>query len=90
MSDTLDPLVRDLVEWIAKEPRSHADVIDAWRTSCPRLTVWEEATERGYVKREFVAGRGAMVVATDAGRQLLGRDRRKTAMPAESTLHRNA
>jgi hypothetical protein len=33
----LDPLILDLLEWIGREPRSYADVIDAWRTSCPRL-----------------------------------------------------
>jgi hypothetical protein len=85
MSDILDPLVCDLVEWIAKEPRSHAEVIDAWRTSCPRLTVWEEATERGLVTREFVPGRGAMVVVTEAGRRLLRRDRSGRPMPVQST-----
>lgn len=74
MADTLDPLVRDLVEWVAKEPRRHADVIDTWRTSCPRLTVWEEAVERGYVAREFVPGRGAMIVVTQAGQRLLRGD----------------
>jgi hypothetical protein len=39
-SHDLDPLILDLLESIAREPRSHADVLDAWRTSCPRLTVW--------------------------------------------------
>jgi len=71
MPSTIDPLVRDLVEWIAKEPRPYADVIEAWRTSCPRLTVWEEATDRGYVERKVVEGQGAHVFATDAGRRFL-------------------
>lgn len=71
MAETLDPLVRDLVEWIAREPRSYADVLDAWRTSCPRLTVWEEATERGYVTREFQTGTPAMVTVTTAGQAFL-------------------
>jgi len=35
MVDTLDPLVLDLVEWIAKAPRPYAEVIETWRTSCP-------------------------------------------------------
>ncbi len=35
MTDTLDPLVRDLVEWVAKKPRTYAEVIEVWRTSCP-------------------------------------------------------
>ena len=67
----LDPLVRDLVEWVAREPRAYADVIDAWRTSCPRLTVWEEACERGFVTRRFVAGEGASVHVTEAGKRFL-------------------
>lgn len=66
-----DPLVFDLVEWIAREPRSYAEVIDAWRTSCPRLTVWEDAVDRGFVKRETAAGRGTQVVVTASGRQFL-------------------
>ena len=48
----LDPLILDLLEWIGREPRSYADVIDAWRTSCPRLTVWEDAMDRGFAVRE--------------------------------------
>ena len=63
----LDPLVLDFVEWISRKPRAYADVLDAWRTSCPRLTVWEDASERGFVTREFRKGRGATVRVTDAG-----------------------
>jgi hypothetical protein len=40
MTDTLAPLVRDLVAWVAAGPRPYGEVLDAWRTSCPRLTVW--------------------------------------------------
>ena len=70
MPSTLDPLVRDLVEWVAREPRPYADVLDAWRTSCPRLTVWEEAEERGFVERRR-AGGTTLVAATPAGRAFL-------------------
>ena len=38
-----DPLVLDFVEWVAREPRAYSEVIDAWKTSCPRLTIWEDA-----------------------------------------------
>lgn len=71
MTDTLDPLVRDLVEWVAKSPRTYAEVIEVWRTSCPRLTVWEDAADRGLVERRNVSGVGAQVVATEAGLQFL-------------------
>ncbi len=56
MVETTDPLVLDLVEWIARQPRMYSEVIETWRTSCPRLTIWEDAVDRGYVAREAVAG----------------------------------
>jgi hypothetical protein len=65
------PLVLDLVEWIATEPRAYADVMDAWRTSCPRLTIWEDAVDHGFVVRMYRDGVGAMVDVTDAGRAFL-------------------
>jgi hypothetical protein len=51
MADTLDPLVLDFLEWLAREPRPYAEVMDVWRTSCPRLTVWEDSVDRGFVTR---------------------------------------
>ena len=71
MSDQLDPLVLDLVEWVAQRPRRYAEVIEVWRTSCPRLTVWEDAVDRGYVARQPGAGTGVQVTVTPAGEQLL-------------------
>ena len=70
MSNVIDPLVLDLVEWVAKEPRPYAEMLDAWRTSCPRLTVWEEACDRGLVKRTPVDG-GTVVVVTAPGLRFL-------------------
>ena len=71
MSFSLDPLVADLVEWVANEPRPYAEVMEAWRTSCPRLTVWEDASDRGYVECKAVPGRGVMVFTTQSGRNFL-------------------
>ena len=71
MSEKLDPLILDLVEWVAREPRAYADVMEAWRTSCPRLTVWEDAVDRGFVARERADGATLNVVVTAAGRQFL-------------------
>ena len=64
----VDSLVFDLVEWVGKQPRSYREVMDAWRTSCPRLTVWEEATDRGLLARN-----GDRVLLTERGRALLSR-----------------
>jgi hypothetical protein len=49
---TIEPLILDLLEWLASRERTYEEVMDAWRTSCPRLTVWEDANERGLVATE--------------------------------------
>ena len=72
MSETTDPLVLDLLEWLAPAPRPYADVMEAWRTSCPRLTIWEDAVDGGLVIR-----RDGLVEVTPLGRRRLdeaGRD----------------
>ena len=71
MSAAPEALVLDLVEWVAKSPRPYEDVIDVWRTSCPRLTVWEDALERGLVERTAPGAAGVFVVATQRGQALL-------------------
>jgi len=71
MPDAMEPLILDLVESVARAPRPYADVIDAWRTSCPRLTVWEEAVDRGLIAFRAAAGSAVIVEATDDGRAAL-------------------
>jgi hypothetical protein len=70
MRDATDALVLDLVEWIARESRPYAEAIEIWRTSCPRLTVWEDAMDRGYVARRPTAD-GLRVTVTAGGERLL-------------------
>ena len=64
-------LVLDLVEWVAERPRAYAEVMDAWRTSCPRLTIWEDAVDHRFVLRAQRDGAGLMVEATAEGRAFL-------------------
>ena len=71
MADSADPLVLDFVEWIARQPRPYAEVIATWRTSCPRLTIWEDAVDAGYVARKTVASAGVIVTVTEEGEKLL-------------------
>jgi hypothetical protein len=88
MSDAPESLVFDLVEWVAKEPRTYAEMLDAWRTSCPRLTIWEDAIERKLVMRKPVAGRGTMVVVTEAGRRFLTAARQPATTREPAALRR--
>ena len=72
MSD-LEPLILDMLAWLSRERRSYADVLDAWRTSCPRLTVWEDALDRGLIKREREPGGRTVIVLTEEGHAFLQR-----------------
>jgi hypothetical protein len=74
MTGTVEPLILDLLEWVANRERSYEEVMDAWRTSCPRLPVWEEANDRGLITTERVSGR-FLVRVTPAGVLLLQRTR---------------
>ncbi len=84
MSDVIGPLVRDLVTWCARAPRPYSEVLDAWRTSCPRLMVWEEAVARGLVETRTTE-RGLVVEVTPAGRTFAELVRPEGAPPAAPT-----
>jgi D-3-phosphoglycerate dehydrogenase / 2-oxoglutarate reductase len=66
-SDPVDSLVLDLLEWIGAEPRPYAEVLEAWRTSCPQLPVWEEANARGFIKRHRSIAGVPLVSVTASG-----------------------
>jgi hypothetical protein len=81
LPDPVDALLLDLLEWIGPGPRPYREVLDAWRTSCPRLPVWELATERGFITRHR-APEGSLVSVSAAGAEHLARRRvRQAASP---------
>lgn len=79
MPEQINALVLDLVEWVAKEPRPYAEVMDAWRTSCPRLTIFEDAIDRGFIESRTAPGGGVLVAVTAAGVAVLRENRRLPA-----------
>lgn len=67
-------LTRDFLAWIDREPRSYAETMEAWRTHCPRFTIWEDALADDLVCLERSAGARASearVVLTPRGRAML-------------------
>jgi hypothetical protein len=50
-------------------------VLEAWRTSCPRLPVWEEANDRGYIERHHEPELSRFVSVSEAGAEHLQRYR---------------
>ena len=79
MSDPVEALIIDLLEWIGPRPRPYAEVMEAWRTSCPRLPVWEEANARGYLARDYSADVGALVCVSPLGLAAIERYRRSSS-----------
>jgi DNA-binding PadR family transcriptional regulator len=76
LDNSINPLILDLLDWLAREPRSYAEVMDAWRTSCPRLPIWEDAVDHGFVvRRRDPDTRRTVVVLTAAGRRALEKAR---------------
>lgn len=77
MSDAVvENLILDLLEWLVLRDRTYGEVMEAWRTSCPKLPVWEDANDRGLVMSVEVKG-NATVRPTPAGLALLDERRRK-------------
>lgn len=66
----VDALALDLCATLACGPRAYSEVMEAWRTSCPRLDVWETVRERGWVVRR-AGSAGPVVALSDAGRAAL-------------------
>ena len=76
MTNGPDALVLDFVEWIAAGPRRYCDVMEAWKTSCPRLTIWEDAIDQGLVQRCRIDGE-LSIEATESGHDLLAKTRKR-------------
>lgn len=68
-------LLRQFLAWVAAQPRSYGATMDAWRTSCPRLSIWEDATADGLVAVLPCDGPQAEcpVVLTELGQAMLGK-----------------
>ena len=68
MTQPVNALTLQLLEWISNQPRTYAEALDAWRTSCPRLSIWEDACIDGLID----CAPGSQVVSVSAkGRALL-------------------
>jgi hypothetical protein len=46
----LSALLLQLLDWVDARPRTYGETMEAWRTSCPRMPIWEDATDAGLVE----------------------------------------
>jgi len=75
VSDPVEPLILDLLDWIGQRSRPYAEVLEVWRTSCPRLPVWEEANSRGFIDHLHEQGQPALVAISPLGLEWLAAQR---------------
>ena len=79
MAETVSSLMTELLTWVATRPRTCGETMTAWRTSCPRSPIWEDATAAGFVEVLRIDGgmeqwADVAPVFTDDARDTLPRD----------------
>ena len=64
-------LTQQFLAWVAEAPRTYADA-EAWRRSCPHLSIWEDSISDGLVRFERDQSmQQTRLVVTARGRALL-------------------
>ena len=72
MTAANNALTLQFLAWLSERPRTYADTMSAWRTSCPRLTVWEDALAEGLVSVQSGSSMDeSSVVLTPQGKAVL-------------------
>ena len=66
----------EFLTWVANRQRTYAEAMEAWRSSCPRHTAWEDALMESLIR---VVSRGAQphagVILTSQGTAILSENR---------------
>jgi hypothetical protein len=85
MPEPLSPLMLEFLSWVVSRPRTYDEAMDAWRSTCPRHTVWEDALIDGLIQ---VAGGGARhqseVSLTPRGQAILDGQTSQGPVPTHS------
>jgi hypothetical protein len=88
MADSPSLIMIQFLSWVADRPRSYAETMDAWRTSCPRLSVWEDAVIAGLVRLESEGGRAVRL--TERGAAILRQAHDQDGAPASAQRKRQS
>lgn len=62
-------LTLQLLEWVAERPRTRSELMEAWKSTCPRLSIWEDACADGLLG--CGSGSDDAIVLTEAGQRCL-------------------
>jgi len=77
MPDSVGPLTLQFLDWVSSRRRTYTEAMEAWQTTCPRYTVWEDALIEGFIRVESqdhqskvtltARGRAMLEITTQAG-----------------------
>ena len=71
MPEPVNPLMRELLTWISSRPRTYDEAMEAWRSTCPRHTVWEDALIEGLIQVKSAGTLQSEVTLTPRGKSIL-------------------
>jgi hypothetical protein len=72
MPESVSLLTLEFLAWIDSRPRTYAEAIEAWRSSCPRHPVWDDALIEGLIRIESAETMGrSVVILTPRGKALI-------------------
>jgi hypothetical protein len=84
MTTASTSLTLQFLAWLRDGERTYGETMEAWRSTCPRLSIWEDAVRDGLV---LIESSGTMAAArvklTSRGRSLLDTDARTGATSLE-------
>jgi hypothetical protein len=72
MPESANLLMLEFLSWISSRRRTYTETMNAWQSTCPRHTIWEDAMIDGYIqvnRSEML--RDPEVTLTANGRALL-------------------
>ncbi len=70
MAEEMSLLMLEFLTWVSNRPRTYEEAMEAWRSTCPRQTIWEDAIIEGLIE----VGGGltpSKVTLTRLGKELL-------------------
>ena len=68
-------LTLQFLAFVADAERTYAETMEAWRSTCPRMPIWEDAVRDGLVQiQNGGAMKSSRIVLTMRGRVRLGRN----------------
>jgi hypothetical protein len=68
-SEPASLIMLQFLAWVADRPRTYRQTMEAWHSTCPRLSVWEDAIIDGLVRLDNDASRSVRL--TPRGRAIL-------------------